>query len=169
MKTDAIIYVQVPHTSEVQLFTFSNQAEFLQSLRDQAPAGFSFQKFTRSEFEEATREESTGHEVGSDWWNKWVKPGMDMFEDGAQTIAEVWRNETNQEFLFNPTDREEFDALFAAVDDYHAHYYLRHDEAVATLKRGKTFHDHQGYATLRKIEQAADALGWWYAEEEAEA
>jgi len=165
MKTDAIIYVQVPHTSEVQVLTFSNKAEFLQSLRGQAPAGFNFHKFTRTEFEEATSEESTGHEVGSDWWKKWVKPGMDMFDDGAETIAEVWHNETNQTFLFNPTDRDEFDALFAAVDDFNCHYYLGHDEAVATLKRGKTFHDHKGIETFRKLKQTADKIGWWYSEE----
>jgi hypothetical protein len=162
MKTDAIIYVEVPHQGNPKDFTFDNKEAFLQFLRCHTPDGFSFQKFTRPEFEEAKSEENTGHEIGSPWWNKWVKPGMDLFDQGADSIAEIWLDEVSQEFLYNPTDSEEFDALFDAVDDFHTHYYLTHDQAIQILSKGPSAvgHTHRQGEAYRAIVKAADNLGW---------
>ena len=164
MKTDGIIYVQVPHQRKAQAFTFKTQVEFLDFLRTNAPVGFSFEIFDREQFEKARSEGETGHEVGSAWWNKWVKPGLDLFDQGAVTIAELWHNEATQEFIPDATYHEEFAALFQAVNDFNTHYYLGHDEAVRILTKGPSalHHTHQQYEAFRAIEKAADTLGWWH-------
>lgn len=164
MKTDAIIYIQVPHQRKAQAFTFASPEEFTKWLREQAPDGFSYTTFDREEFQEVKSEESTGHEIGSDWWNKWVKPGMDLFDQGAEIIAEAWTNEVSQEYLADPHPDEEFSRLFRSVDDFNTHYYLNHDEAVRILKIGPSalHHTHQQYEAFRAIEKAADTLGGWH-------
>jgi hypothetical protein len=59
---------------------------------------------------------------------------------------------------------EEFSALCRAVDDFHTHYDLGHDEALRILKIGPSslHHTHQQYEAFRAIEKAADTLGWWH-------
>jgi len=164
MKTDAIIYIQVPHQSKVKAFIFSNPSEFTEWLRKQAPEGFSVTTYTRVEFEEANCEGSTGHEVGSDWWNKWVKPGMDLFDEGAETVTEIWHNEVSQEYLPDAGHDEEFSALFRAVDDFNTHYYMGHDEAIRILKIGPSalHHTHKQGEAYRALAKSADDLGWCY-------
>jgi len=164
MKTDGIIYVQVPHQAKSKAFAFKSKEEFIEFLRQQAPNGFSFTTYERDEFDEVKSEENTGHEIGSDWWNKWVKPGSDLFDQGADIVAEVWTNEVSQEYLADPHPDEEFSRLFRSVDDFNTHYYLGHDEAIRILKIGSSAlnHTHQQYESLQAMEKAADTLAWWH-------
>jgi hypothetical protein len=164
MKTDGIIYVQVPHQRKAQAFTFASPEEFIQFLRNEAPQGFSYRNFTREEW--MAEAHGSGNDEGSDWWNKWIVPGIELFDAGADQIAEIWHNECNRELIPDPAkhDEEEFSALFSAVNDFNSHYSLGHDEAVRILKIGPSalHHTHQQYEAFRAIEKAADDLGWWH-------
>jgi len=161
MKTEGIIYIQVPHQGKARAFTFKSQDEFIDFLRQEAPVGFSYRTFTREEW--MTEAHESGHEIGSDWWNEWVAPGIKLFDAGADQIAEVWRNESNRELIPDPHPEEEQSLLWRAVDDFNTHYYLGHDEAVRILNIGPRalYHAHQQYEAFRAIEKAADDLGWW--------
>lgn len=157
---EGIIYLENPHQLPPRAYAFADEAEFRKWLA---------QACERKEFSYATHDRQswlanaaeTGEEEGGDWWNRWVKPGLDLFDAGAQEIVEVWGRGNLVTLADKRTAPSEIDAMLQALDDWHQFRVLRKAATLRELETdGAGLSHHQSWKCLARIEECANELGW---------
>lgn len=150
-----VILVQVPHVTRPKAYAFESREKLLQSLRDNDRRGFSYRVCDRADW---LRDAPTEEEDERDF-ALWVKPGLDLFDAGAERIVEVWYNESNRQLFTKEEAPTELDARLEAIHDFHSQYLLDREGARAAVKSG-VGHDHKRNETYGAIVDAARELEW---------
>jgi hypothetical protein len=161
MKTEisnptGLIYVTVPHTMPPKAYAFCTPADFsdwLKSVNKRVDAT----TYDRSEW--IARAEEAGEEEGSDWWNRWVAPGLTLFDAGSEKITEVWYSETRNE-LFDAADAPTLNqAILESIDDFNTWTVLDRTGAIKVAESGWP-QPHKSIETTGEVAKACQQLGW---------
>jgi len=157
MKTKAqttSYYVRIPHQTDPQVFPFDTEAELVRFLERRAPAGAGLTTYTREEWMQYAH--NSGEEPGSAWWDRWIKPGLDLFDKGATQIVEVWRNECHRELYPAEEAPSLLELLMEVTDDYHAHFILDEGQARAAVANPERLPQHRRFGVVSLLSEALE-------------
>lgn len=153
----ALIYVEVPHQIPARAFSFDSQEDLAAFLLSTHPQ-FSYSTYTRSEWEAAAREWADGDEAD---YQRFIKPGIDLFDAGVQIIAQHTNASGTDEELSDAEDTTKEAAVYAyATHDFHTAYTLDRDATLRAIATGEGIAPHQSTRVRLLLKEEAISLGW---------
>lgn len=161
MKTEiynptGLIYVTVPHTMHPKAYAFCTPSDFSDWLK-KVNKHVDATTYDRSEW--IARAEEYGEEEGSDWWNRWIVPGLALFDAGSEKITEVWYSESSNQ-LFDAAEAPNLDqAILESMDDFNTWTVLDRDAALKVVEKGWS-QPHKAIETTGEVVKACQDLDW---------
>ena len=150
------IYVTIPHTMSPKAYAFCAPSDFSDWLK-KVNKHVDATTYDRTEW--IARAEEADEEEGSDWWNRWIVPGLALFDAGSEKITELWYSESSNQ-LFDASEAPNLDqAILESMDDFNTWAVLDREAALKVVESGWS-QPHKSIETTGEVVKACQELGW---------
>ena len=161
MKTEisnpkGLIYVTVPHTMPPTAYAFCTPSDFSEWLQ-KVNKLVSVETYNRAEW--VARTEEFGEEEGGNWWDKWIKPGLALFDAGSEKITDIWYSESQNELLDAAEAPTLDQAILKSMDDFNTWTVLDREGALIVVEKGWP-QSHKSIETTGAVTESCKDLGW---------